>query len=77
MQNGWGMTYILHTTTYLPPLHPINGLRALLTQIQNTDTEYSKAAMANPKGKKAFQNVLEHYNAIAQWLGFPPLLQKK
>jgi hypothetical protein len=52
-------------------------LRALLTQIQNPDSEYSKAAISTETGQKAFQNVLGHYNAIAQWLGFPPLAEKK
>ncbi len=49
---------------------PFNGLRALLTQIQNRDSEYSKAALTTKAGQNAFQNVLRHYNAIALWLGF-------
>ncbi len=46
-------------------------------KIQNRDSEYSKAALSKEAGQNAFQNVLRHYNAIALWLGFPSLLEKK
>ena len=57
-------------------ISPINDLRGFLTQVQKSGSKYSEAVMATTEGKEAFEEILQHYNAIAQWLGFPPLSKK-